>query len=244
MGNTVSFVIEGWSAWAPGLENKRDWAAWAQKDQELPSEDGEPNVKDLPAGIRRRLSRLGKMAIRVALDSNSAETSKIVFSSRNGNVVQMLKLLQSLALDEPVSPTGFGMSVHNSLVGMLSIITGNRQAQTAIAADNESLCMGLMEALALLRADPSAPVLLVHCDEYLPDFYQPFQDKRVPVCALALVLRATDRKVGALSFSYTGHQELAEGRDPLKSFLRFLIKNEQNWAWTGTQANWLCERHA
>ncbi|MCR9212232.1 MAG: beta-ketoacyl synthase chain length factor [Proteobacteria bacterium] len=244
MGNTVSFAIERWSAWAPGIENKVAWTDWAQKEQELPSEEGEPNVKDLPAGIRRRLSRLGKMAIRVALDSGSAETAKIVFSSRNGNVVQMLKLLQSLAVDEPISPTGFGMSVHNSLVGMLSIITGNKQAQTAIAADSESLCMGLMEALALLNTDPSTPVLLVHCDEFLPDFYQPFQDKSVPVCALALVLRSVEHAEEALTFSYSGQKDLEERQDPLKSFLRFLIKNEKNWSWSGVQGNWLCERHA
>lgn len=243
MGNPVSFAIEGWSAWAPGLEDRSAWTDWAQKKHELPSEDGEPNVKDLPAGVRRRLSRLGKMAIRVALDSGSAESARIVFSSRNGNVVQMLKLLQSLAVDEPVSPTGFGMSVHNSLVGMLSIITGNRQAQTAIAADNESLCMGIMEALALLHSDPSEPVLLVHCDEYLPDFYQPFQDKKVPVCALALVIRKAQTADEALSFRFSGRDGLSERGDPLNSFLRFLIKREHHWSWSGVQGDWHCERH-
>src|SRR5690606_27849510 len=163
---TFSFTVRSWSAWAPGLDGPAAWEAWAEGEADTPKADGAPDVRDLPAGLRRRLSRLGKMALRVAMDVDPGFSPRIIFSSRNGNVTQMLGLLESLARDEPLSPTAFGMSVHNSLAGMLSIISGNRESHTAIAAGGESLCCGLIEALGSLQEDPS-PVLLLHADEPL-----------------------------------------------------------------------------
>jgi len=244
MSEAFSFAIEDWAAWAPGIENRAAWKDWAVQGKDIPSSEGNPDVSDLPAGLRRRLSRLGKMTLRVALDLGEIDDPRIVFSSRNGNVTEMLKLLQAIGMDEPVSPTGFGMAVHNSLAGMLSIVTKNTAAQTAIAAGDESLCMGLLEALMLLHEDPSAPILLLHCDAPLPDFYQPFQDMDVPVCALALLLSAPKADEDTLSFEFSGQPSKAGKGDPLKGFLRFLATMEPEWSWTGAQGNWQCERHA
>ncbi|PHQ69446.1 MAG: 3-oxoacyl-ACP synthase [Sneathiella sp.] len=244
MDDGVSFSLESWAAWAPGLSDSVSWQQWAETERDIPAHEELPDVSDLPAGLRRRLSRLGKMTLRVALDAGQAERARIVFSSRNGNVTEMLKLLQTLAAGDPISPTGFGMAVHNSLAGMLSIVTKNTQSQTAIAAGNESLCMGMMEALSLLREDPNEPVLLIHCDENLPDFYQPFQDTDVPVCALAMVLSVPNAARKSLSFRFSGHSTKVGAGDPLKSFLRFLATSSSEWSWTGSQGNWQCERHA
>ena len=243
MANGISFTLENWSAWAPALDGPAAWRDWAKADQDFPDEEGAPDVSDLPAGLRRRLSKLGKIALRVAMDIETDGSPRVVFSSRNGNVTQMLSLLQSLAVGEPVSPTGFGMSVHNALAGMLSIITKNREAHTAIAAGNESLCMGLLEALMLLEEDPTEPVLLVHCDETLPEFYAPFQDLSVPVGAVAMLLRAAGPEAETLSFGFTGQPTERQDGDPLTSFLRFLLRGETDWSWTGAQGNWWCHKH-
>jgi hypothetical protein len=243
MGNAVSFSIDTWAAWAPGLEDAEAWKRWASDSDGLPKADLKPDVSDLPAGLRRRLSRLGKMALRVALDCGQADTARIVFSSRNGNVTQMLKLLQSISVNDPVSPTGFGMSVHNSLVGMLSIITKNTSAQTAVAAGPESFCMGLMEALTLLHEDPDHPVLLIHCDEPLPDFYNSLDDE-VPICALAVVLKSETEQEETMKISFAGHATDMVESDPVESFLRFLITSGRRWDWRGGQGVWQCERYA
>jgi hypothetical protein len=203
-----------------------------------------PDVRDLPAGLRRRLSRLGKVALRAAMDIEVEEIPRVVFSSRNGNVTEMLSLLKSLAVEEPVSPTGFGMSVHNSLAGMLSIVKKNREAQTAIAAGGESLCLGLIEAITCLNEDPTAPVLLLHADETLPDFYAPYQDKNVPVCALALLIKVAKEGEDAYSFGFSGTETRRAQGDPVESFIRFLLRGETDWNWSGAQGNWWCRRHA
>ncbi|MCF8467627.1 MAG: beta-ketoacyl synthase chain length factor [Sneathiella sp.] len=243
MANGIFFSLDSWSAWAPELDSPAAWRDWALADRDIPDAEAMPDIRDLPAGLRRRLSKLGKIALRVAMDIETEGSPRVVFSSRNGNVTQMLSLLQSLAAGEPVSPAGFGMSVHNSLAGMLSIITGNREAHTAIAAGGESLCMGLLEALMLLEEDPSEPVLLVHCDETLPEFYAPFQDPSVPVCSVAMLLRAAGPEAETLSFGFTGQPTERHEGDPLTSFLRFLLRSETDWSWTGAQGNWWCQKH-
>lgn len=239
-----SFSLRRWSAWAPELESPEAWQAWAQREDDIPATDAVPDVRDLPAGLRRRLSRLGKIALRVAMDIGADDGPRVVFSSRNGNVTQMLQLLESMAVDEPVSPTGFGMSVHNSLAGMLSIITKNRESQTAIAAGGESFCLGLIEAMTWLREDPSVPVLLLHADETLPEFYAPFRDTEVPVCALALLLAPATEAADNFRFGFSGVPTRMASGDPLKSFIRFLLRGDSSWNWSGAQGNWWCRRDA
>lgn len=243
MHNSLRFSIDSWSAWAPGLESPEAWQDWYDEGHELPVAEGVPDVRDLPAGLRRRLSLLGKMVLRVALDAGQADTARIVFSSRYGNVSQMLQLLQTMAVDDPISPTGFGMSVHNSLVGMLSIVTKNVQSQTAIAAGSESFCMGLIEALGLLAENPDEAVMLIHCDDVLPEFYAPFQDHSVRQCALALVITSRDTAKNHLTMNFAGKLTRAGQEDPLASFLKFTIGKHENWSWTGTQGRWSCHSH-
>jgi len=243
MHNSLRFSIDSWSAWAPGLESPEAWQDWYDEGQELPVTEGVPNVRDLPTGLRRRLSLLGKMALRVGLDAGQADTVRIVFSSRYGNVSQMLQLLQTMAVDDPISPTGFGMSVHNSLVGMLSIVTKNVQSQTAIAAGSESFCMGLIEALGLLAENPDEAVMLIHCDDVLPEFYAPFQDKSVQQCALALVITSQESAKKNLTLDFDGELTGSGRGDPLVSFLKFMIGDHENWSWTGAQGKWSCQNH-
>lgn len=243
MQNQPGFSIESWSAWAPGLNSPEAWKKWSDDNLDLPGDKSVPDVRDLPASLRRRLSALGKLALRVALDTENAESARIVFSSRYGNVSQMLQLLQTMSVNDPVSPTGFGMSVHNSLTGMLSIVTKNMQSQTAIAAGPESLCMGLLEAMALLNDSPEEPVLLIHCDDELPEFYAPFQDSSVSQCAVALLIVTPERSKGQVSLSFSGAPTLAVQDDPLSSFLRFIIRDEKSWSWSGAQGVWQCHKH-
>ena len=241
----VSFAVQRWAAWAPELSSPAAWQDWAAGNADIPDTDDAPDVRDLPAGLRRRLSRIGKVALRVAMDVGAEDEPRVVFSSRNGNVTQMLSLLQSLSVDEPISPTGFGMSVHNSLAGMLSIIAKNRESHTAIAAGGGSLCLGVIEALSWLHEDPSKPVLLLHCDEKLPEFYNPFQEPETPVCALGLLLSAPgDGEEGTYRFGFEGTPTQERPGDPLKSFIRFLLREDADWSWCGAEGDWWCRRHA
>ncbi|MGH8379096.1 MAG: beta-ketoacyl synthase chain length factor, partial [Gammaproteobacteria bacterium] len=58
------FSISRWCAWAPGVVDRADWGGWIAGKR---SDGGEqPDVSFLPALLRRRLDRVGRMALHVA----------------------------------------------------------------------------------------------------------------------------------------------------------------------------------
>lgn len=241
----LSFSVTRWSAWAPGLETLEEWERHDGAELALDRET-KPEVKELPMMLRRRLSRLGRMAMRVALDSGASRGMRLVFSSRYGEAAQTVDLLTSLSKKEGMSPTAFSMSVHNALAGLLSITQKNQHPHTAIAAGEESFCTGLMEAAALLVEDNTRPVLLVHYDEPLPEFYMPYVDENVPSLALAMVLEVRSGNGMRFDFGFSpkSPEQANESQDASKSFINFLAKNELAWSWSAANRNWWCRRDA
>ena len=115
----VSFSIARHAAWAPGLTTAEEWAQWAQAPFAIAA-GAEPGVKMMPPMLRRRAGPLGKMALEVAyqcLDGRSDVPS--VFCSRHGEVARAVDLLTDLAHGEPLSPTAFGMAVHNATADLV-----------------------------------------------------------------------------------------------------------------------------
>ena len=84
---------------------------------------------------RRRIERLGRMAIQAACWCQEAEESGVplVFASRHGDVARSMELLEALAADEPPSPTTFGLSVHNAIAALYSILRRDRGNYVAVA---------------------------------------------------------------------------------------------------------------
>ncbi len=112
------------------------------------------NLKDLPVAMRRRLTPLGRKTTQILnkCENNSKNKSiPWVVSCRHGDATRRLNLLASLAKNEMLSPTDFSMSVHNAIIGMHSIATGNKFTHTALAAGIDSFESGLLETIALLK---------------------------------------------------------------------------------------------
>lgn len=130
----------------------------------------------MPPMLRRRTGVLGKMALEVAYQC-LAERGGIstVFCSRHGEVSRLNDLLSDLSNGAPLSPTSFGMSVHNAIGGLFSIARGDRANNTALAAGPDSIEHAVIEACGLL-ADGEPLVLLVACDLPLPQPYAAYQD--------------------------------------------------------------------
>lgn len=166
--------FEAWApsadADAPPLASAEDWSAWARDPVPLGA-DGQPDVPFLPAGVRRRATRLTRLALRVAFDA-TADTDRAavrtVFASRHGAIHVAVKILASIAREEAVSALQFSHSVHNAQAGLFSIAMGNREASSSIAAAEATFGHGFLEALLMLERAPDAEVLLVTCDEPLP----------------------------------------------------------------------------
>jgi hypothetical protein len=193
--------------------------------------------------LRRRVSPLGQQALRAAWSLPESASARIVFSSRHGEFGRTLSILDALISRDGVSPADFTLSVHHALVGLLSIARQNRHGHTAVAAGSESFCFGLMEALACLADSPAEPVVLLHCDEPLPDPFGNHADSVEPALALALVLTASGEGE-ALSLSTAPAAEAPHAASHALDFLGFLRGGAAEASSSGERLHWQWRRHA
>ncbi|WP_417822319.1 beta-ketoacyl synthase chain length factor [Terasakiella sp.] len=232
----AAFNVSNWSAWGPGLETYQKWMSSQDLSETLKKNDDVPDVKDLPMMLRRRLSRLGRMVMRVTHDLDDIKNIPMVFSSRYGESAQTVKMLQSLSQKEPISPAHFSMSVHNGLAGLFSITSKNIQAHTAVSAGPASFCNALLEAGTMSQLNPETPVLLVHYDELLPDFYEGFSDETVKPMAMALVIRQNASEQISYSVSKTDGNRSKE--DAALNFMDGFLKKKKSWFWSDGRTQW------
>lgn len=159
-----------WSAWAPGISSHADWQAWAQGERTVADSPDSPPVDFIPALLRRRLSRLSRLALATAhacVDDQQGIAT--VFASRHGELHRTATLLEDIARQEPLSPMAFSLSVHNTASGLYGISTGNTALSTAVAAGADTLAMSLVEAVGQLLVQEQ--VMLVYAEEPLPAIY-------------------------------------------------------------------------
>lgn len=167
----IDLRIAAWRAWAPSLTDKAAWLAWAHEPW-TPADQGEqPDCAFLPPMQRRRLSRMARMAMETAWPlCGEDEQLPLVFASRHGETQRTYALLGDVADGQPLSPTSFGLSVHNAIAGQWSILRGQRGEASAIAGEADTFEHAMLEAAMLLdRGAPAA--LLVLAEERPPAAY-------------------------------------------------------------------------
>lgn len=108
----------------------------------------------------------------------------MVFASRYGDADRSLGLLDEMVQGQPLSPTAFGLSVHNAFSALYGIARGHTGNTTAICAGRATVGAALTEAAALL-ADGAPEVLVVFYEAPLPKHYTVFQDEAVSEYAWA-----------------------------------------------------------
>lgn len=179
----IEFTVADWAAWAPGLHAREAWHAWAVAPF-APAGDDTPALPEVPAMQRRRIERLGRMAVQAAWWCSQAEATGVplVFASRHGDVQRSFELLEQLARGEPMSPTHFGLSVHNAIAALYSIVRGERGNYLALAAGRATAEAALVEAAGLL-ADGAPEMLVVVYDASPPTVYADFLDEPDPYYA-------------------------------------------------------------
>lgn len=170
-----NFHVIRWAAWARGLETQAAWRAWFARSapDDVPQGPEQPELKEVPAMMRRRLDPLGRAAMHVVYAAAGAGPfdGPIVFASRWGEVARSLVLLQQLAREEALSPTQFSLSVHNASGALTSMARQDRENYLAIAAGAHGAEAGVNEALGLL-ADGAPRVMVVCFDAPLPTAYE------------------------------------------------------------------------
>jgi hypothetical protein len=188
----MDFRIEQWRAWAPGLDSDEAWRAWAHDPVKVTDGDEQPSCDFLPAMQRRRLSRLARMTLHVAWPlCGEDEQLPLVFASRHGETPRTFALLSEVADGQPLSPTQFGLSVHNAIAGQWSILRGQRGESVAIAGEADTFEHAMVEAAALLGEGAPA-VLVVMAEERPPPAYDGWIDDVPFSYALALRVRGND----------------------------------------------------
>jgi hypothetical protein len=168
----IELHIEAWRAWAPGLDTPEAWQAWAQGPHVVPDDaQAQPACAFLPPMQRRRLGRLARMTLEAAWPlCDDGEQLPFVFASRHGETTRTLALLGDIADEQPLSPTQFGLSVHNAIAGQWSILRGQRGESAAIAGEADSFEHAILEgALQLAAGAPAA--LVVVAEERPPPAY-------------------------------------------------------------------------
>ena len=152
--------------------------------------DHEIDLSLLAPMVRRRTSTATRVAIsaatRACRDAGKGTDLPAIFVSAMGEIQATDRLCEAItAEDLPLSPTLFHNSVHNTAAGYWSIAAKSTAPMQAMAALNDCLQLGLMEAWAQL-ATGAGHVLLVCFDEDMPPALLP--DHAWRPCAAALVL--------------------------------------------------------
>jgi hypothetical protein len=165
---------------------------------------------------------------------------RLVFASQHGELGYTIALLRSLAAAEPLSPTLFSLSVHNSAPGLFSTLRGDRAESTALAAGEETLGHALLEAYCQLHADPARPVLIVYGDRPLPDEYREFapesEDPHAQGVALAVLL-SSEASRRASVWAQAAGEAAPSGETQAESFIGYLEEGRPG-RWTGRAKSW------
>lgn len=171
----IDFAIDGWSACAPRLRAQSDWEAWSRAPW-VPVDGDLASLTAMAPMLRRRLGPLGQVALGAVYACAGDEALPMVFASRHGDVARTAQMLADVAVQAPLSPTAFALSVHNAIGAMYSIDRRHVAVQQAVSAGRETAEAALVEAGALL-ADGHDTVLVVCCDAPLPTEYAGFADE-------------------------------------------------------------------
>jgi hypothetical protein len=240
----LRFSIASQAAWAPGVTTPEQWQQWARAPFPITGSE-EPGVKMMPAMLRRRAGSLGKMALEVAyqcLDGRSDVPS--VFCSRHGETARAVELLTDLSRGEPLSPTVFGMAVHNATAGLLTIARADRANHIAVAAGEASVEHAVIEACGLL-ADGAPMVLLVAYDYPLPAIFAGFDECHEQPHAWAWLMVPPAGEAISLSWSAATEGDASPAAMPGGlEVLRFQVSGARQMERVAERRRWRWSRDA
>lgn len=174
------------------------------------------DLSSIPMNMRRKLSPVGKIAMSTMLDcyGENSDDIKLVYASQYGELERVVKLIKQEHEENEISPTGFSFSVHNSTVGLFSLLKKIYSSYNSIAGGEESFSVGLLDAIMnrektlfcyaesvdryesisiLIDYDEGEKVLVRENSEHLPaNSFDEFIRGGRYVCPLYIMERADD----------------------------------------------------
>ena len=217
------------------------WAIWdTHSGSSGPPTSAELNF--IEPMLRRRLSTLARMSLKVAHDcAHDLPSARFVYASRHGDLNRTTAMLDDLAAGESLSPTAFTMSVLNASPGLFSILRHDMAPTTAVSAAADSFVYGLLEACLQLTENPESPVVIVYADEPVPTVYEHIEPQDSNAHAIGLLLKCgAPITIGCASIP--GDQVVS--REPQsRAFLRCL-EGAITSAWSSGDKSWIWTRQA
>lgn len=232
--------ILSWWAMAPDRGTRDAWRQWA-KDNALTAEYPGvlPGCSHIPMMSLRRMSIGTRLAVEsglILLKDSPADMA--IFTSRHGELERTHKILQNLHQQQPLSPTDFAMSVHNTAAGWLTIMAKNTLPTTSLAAGEDSFQQGMIEAQAVLATGSAERVLLIDFDGIVPDVYRPFARENSVPYAVALLLESG----GTLQCQATTAEQVNQQEPQGLSFVRGWLGADDEFTVPGPRHGWLWKR--
>jgi len=164
--------ISRFSAWAPGIENAKEWEEWAQGKREILSVTDSPEILYTDSKFRRRLSQISKMTVQVVHDLLPVnDDTKMIFLSFRGELSRQYKVNKMIIEDSSILPAAFSLSVFNAPAALASMAFGLKGGYSAIYPGENSFTSGLSLAQAAFFGDESEQLLFVYADEKIPAEY-------------------------------------------------------------------------
>ncbi|RTZ41659.1 3-oxoacyl-ACP synthase [Candidimonas sp. SYP-B2681] len=170
----VTFSIGQWRAWAPEMRDGESWMQWAQQPYCPLADHESPQLDFLTAVQRRRLSPMARMVFDCAWPlATGRQPMPLVFASQHGETTRSFALLQAMGRHEGLSPTSFGLSVHDAVAGLWSKVSGDKIQSIALSVNSDGLEQAFLEAAFLLRRGARS-ALVVLAEERPPPAYMPW----------------------------------------------------------------------
>jgi len=237
MNPSNNFGIEAWSAWSSSLRTQEEWLAWA-KNPFTPNGEDKPKVEGMQPINRRRLKRLGSMALETSY-SLPETSSPIIFCSKLGESERCYELLKELAETGALSPQSFSLAVHNAIPSLYTI--DKKMHSNVLAISSEAgVLSAIIEALGFFACGEQM-VRIIVAEEAVPSEYTQYCDFTDESYAYAVDLVPS----GDVSLSFSGDEKQtlnsADISTNLQAF-RFLLTDDRLYECAIGKTSWVLTR--
>ncbi len=237
------FSIESWVLWCDDNVFSHDSNQKSvQFEQLIKALNYIPHLK------RRRMSNLTKMALstselclRKFSSYNSHLQPSSVFCSQHGELTRTVNILFKLATGEELSPAEFSLSVHNTALGLYSILNNNKECGTTVAAGGDTLGFGLIEALHRLYREPQRPILITCFDEPLPYPLEQYDFKAKGAYSFSMIIAPFTNHGFNISYS-KNESKKQSNREQILSLAHYLSSGNKSENITGERFSWEWQR--
>lgn len=235
-----------YSFWVDGITDTEE--LFSQESPVGEATDGPviPKLQELPLMQRRRLSRLGKIALSTLLPlfkthPGTESDSAFVFVSRWGDIQLTVQSLEELTREKTISPTIFSTSVHNAIGGLFSLFTQFHGNVTSLSGGADCFGTALTEAQAL--HSEYRQVFVCIYEDQTPEVFKPYRDDFLPPFAVSVLFTQEDNNQSTIVETAIQSPDSRTELDELMDFLKFIIDQSdtvtfssgRTWKWTSSQ---------